>query len=235
MVQMTSANFLNCVNMVGKYKDQQTVSARFEGCTLFNREPKFTATASLNYMFQGCANLKQTLARIKVNNTTNMFAMCRDLDINEPGTTANYDNTLIAWAGRFNENNLKYNVTADFGYTMFSVNAQEAKDFLVGTMNWNIRDGGRIDGIEESFDFTIDTRLSGSTSSNSFKIPFTGSGYNIKIFWGDGLSEIYVGTLGDISHTYSTSGIYKIRIEGTLPRIYFNNTGDCKKVIALDK
>lgn len=228
----TGNSFKGCYNMVGKYKDKMWLS-NFEGCTLFNREPIGTAISLLN-TFKGCKYFKQTLARVNINQVPQMTEVCKDLDINEFGTTANYDNTLIAWSSK-SKQVMKKNVTANFGISMFSENAQPAKDFLVGTMNWKFIDGGRIDGVEESFNFMVNTSISGATNSISFRIPTIGSGYNCTVFWGDGLSNTYTGSPGNINHMYSTAGTYKIRIEGTFPRIYFNNTGDCKKVVSLDK
>ena len=63
--------------------------------------------------------------------------------------------------------------------------------------------------------------------SNNIIIPLTGGGYDFTIEWGDGTTEIKIGSPGNISHTYSTAGIKTISITTNIatgfPRIYVNN------------
>ena len=63
--------------------------------------------------------------------------------------------------------------------------------------------------------------------SNNITIPLTGSGYDFTIDWGDGTTEIKTGTPGNISHTYTSSGIKTVSITPNVltgfPRIYVNN------------
>ncbi len=52
------------------------------------------------------------------------------------------------------------------------------------------------------------------------------STYSFSVDWGDGsgIQELAgLGTLGMFSHTYTTAGIYTIKIAGAFPYIYFNN------------
>lgn len=63
---------------------------------------------------------------------------------------------------------------------------------------------------------------------NNITIPLTGSGYDFTIDWGDETpTEIKTGTPGNISHTYSSSGIKTVSITPNIltgfPRIYVNN------------
>jgi len=85
-----------------------------------------------------------------------------------------------------------------------------------------------------AFEFSINTELPGSNVF-SFYLPCSGSGYNFSVNWGDGNLDNYSGALNDVLHVYTTPGLYKISITGTFPRIYFNNTGDCQKVTALNR
>jgi surface protein len=66
--------------------------------------------------------------------------------------------------------------------------------------------------------------------SNNIIIPLTGGGYDFTIDWGDGTTEIKTGTLGNISHAYSTAGIKTVSITANVPtgfpRIYVNNFGN---------
>lgn len=54
-------------------------------------------------------------------------------------------------------------------------------------------------------------------------IPTEGSGYNYTIDFGDGIVQNNVN--GGITHIYNTPGIYTVTINGTFPRIYFNDDG----------
>ena len=67
-------------------------------------------------------------------------------------------------------------------------------------------------------------------------IPTTGDGYNYSVDWGDG-TAISTAQTGDASHTYARADEgYEVRISGTFPRIYFNNTSvDRTKIIAIDQ
>lgn len=74
------------------------------------------------------------------------------------------------------------------------------------------------------------TNLStGSSGNNQITIPtnpaFT---YNYTVDWGD--TNIDSNVTGNITHTYTTPGIYTITITGTFPAIYFNNDGDRLKI-----
>jgi surface protein len=67
-----------------------------------------------------------------------------------------------------------------------------------------------------------------SGATNLVTIPLTGAGYDFTIDWGDGIpTEIKTGAPGNISHTYSSSGIKTVRITPNIltgfPRIYVNN------------
>lgn len=71
----------------------------------------------------------------------------------------------------------------------------------------------------EPFSLTV------NASDGTFTIPTNGTGYDYTVDWGDGIIETGVGD-GDKSHTYASSGQYKIKIYGHFPTIYFNNSGD---------
>ena len=64
-------------------------------------------------------------------------------------------------------------------------------------------------------------------ADKSITIPTTGGGYNYTVDWGDGTVE--TGQTGNVTHTYTSAGDYKVEISGNFPRIFFSNTGDRKK------
>ena len=71
---------------------------------------------------------------------------------------------------------------------------------------------------DRNFEFTVDTRKTNANSSgtSSFGFSFTNSSFPVpyqnqtRIYWGDGNSDLVSTTR---NHTYSTPGIYTIRIE----------------------
>ena len=66
--------------------------------------------------------------------------------------------------------------------------------------------------------------------SNNIIIPLTVSGYDFNVDWGDGTVETKTGSPGNISHTYTSSGIKTVSITPNtpkgFPRIYVNNFGN---------
>jgi prepilin-type N-terminal cleavage/methylation domain-containing protein len=82
------------------------------------------------------------------------------------------------------------------------------------------------------FIITIKTDNTGSSASNQFTIPTTGTGYNYTVRWGDG--TVNTGVTGNITKTYSTAGTYRVAITGSFPRIFFNGTGDSLKLIEIN-
>jgi surface protein len=97
----------------------------------------------------------------------------------------------------------------------------------------------RIAGVsglpEVAFVFTINTAntSSGSTLDNQFKLPLTTStGLNCRVDWGDGnFDTITSHTAPAVTHTYSVSGNYTIRITGNLLGWQFANSGDRLKIL----
>lgn len=88
--------------------------------------------------------------------------------------------------------------------------------------------------INTAFTITIDTTKAGS-ASDTFILPTYGSGYDAYIDWGDGgVIENIAGEPGNVSHQYSESGTYQIKITGIFPTIYFNNSGDKLKLMSID-
>ena len=82
---------------------------------------------------------------------------------------------------------------------------------------------------------TWDTRnlSAGSTADNTIQLPLaTGSGYSFRVDWGDGTQNI-VRSYNDpnATHVYATPGIYTVKIWGSVPRFYFNGTGDRLKIL----
>ena len=73
----------------------------------------------------------------------------------------------------------------------------------------------------------------GSSAANQALLPLiSGSTYNFVVEWGDGNSDwITAWNDPDITHTYSASGTYTIKLIGRVGRLTFNNTGDRNKIL----
>ena len=88
--------------------------------------------------------------------------------------------------------------------------------------------------FDDAFITTWVTDNPGTSNDNQITIPtHIDSSYNYIVDWGDGTLE--TGITGDATHTYSTSGTYTVKIKGSFPRIYFNNTGDRRKLVSIDQ
>jgi hypothetical protein len=88
-------------------------------------------------------------------------------------------------------------------------------------------------GLPTEFIFTVKTDNAGTSGTNQFTLPTTGSGFNCIVNWGDGTSDAYTGTMGSPTHTYPSVGTYEIKISGVFLRIFFNNGGDRLKIIEI--
>lgn len=85
-------------------------------------------------------------------------------------------------------------------------------------------------------DFVLTVETTGTPET--FTIPCNNTGvYNATIDWGDGTADSTITTYNDadLAHSYASPGTYTIRISGSFPYIYFNNTGDRAKVRTVEQ
>ena len=87
----------------------------------------------------------------------------------------------------------------------------------------------------QSFITTWTTSNPGTSNSTSITIPTTGGGYSYDVDWDDDGVFDQFGIVGDVTHDFGVAGTYTIRIQGSFPRIYFNNGGDRQKLIAINQ
>jgi len=83
--------------------------------------------------------------------------------------------------------------------------------------------------IQTEFIILVKTDNAGTSASDQFTIPTTGTGYNYDVDWGDGTTSS--GLTGSTTHTFPSAGTYVVKISGAFPRIYFNNGGDKAKLL----
>ena len=76
-----------------------------------------------------------------------------------------------------------------------------------------------------SFSITCDTRIAGTSSSDQIQLPLiNGGNYDFIVHWGDGTEDnITAYNQAEITHTYPDSGIYELRIGGTIVRWQANS------------
>ncbi|HOY07696.1 MAG TPA: BspA family leucine-rich repeat surface protein [Saprospiraceae bacterium] len=84
---------------------------------------------------------------------------------------------------------------------------------------------------QNPFITTWKTNNPGTSGSASITIPTTGSGYNYQVDWNNDGTYDQSGITGSVFHNFGVAGTYTIRIRGAFPRIFFNNGGDCLKLL----
>lgn len=109
--------------------------------------------------------------------------------------------------------------------------------FMVAGGVWVLRSTSvHADAINNTdFVITVKSDNTGSSGTNQFTIPTTGTGYNYTVDCDNDGNPEATGQTGDYTCTFGAPGTHTIRIGGTFPRIYFNNTGDKLKLISVDQ
>ena len=93
----------------------------------------------------------------------------------------------------------------------------------------SFRFGGGAAPSDPDFTMLVKTDNAGTSASDQFTIPTTGTGYNYDVDWGDGTTSS--GLTGSTTHTFPSAGNYVVKISGAFPRIFFNNGGDKLKLL----
>jgi|GEM_PF-6481917 len=98
-------------------------------------------------------------------------------------------------------------------------------------------------GVPDNAFITIwKTANRGVSKDNQIMILTEGDGYNYGVDWGDGTYDLNL--TGDITHTYSAKGEYRVSIFGKFPKIAFGKgsdgnletvENDARKVISIEK
>jgi len=117
----------------------------FRGCSAFNQSVANFNTAKVTnmaYMFYGCIAFKQSLATFSMTLVANVTSMLQGVNINDTGTTTNYDATLVAWAAQDVPNSLNFHG----GTSKYSVagGGTAARASLEADHLWTITDGGQL-------------------------------------------------------------------------------------------
>lgn len=85
------------------------------------------------------------------------------------------------------------------------------------------------------FTFKVDTRNSGVSANDAFKLPTLSTGtYNFTVNWGDGSTDTITSyNQAEATHTYATGGIYTIECTGNFEGMNMFTSGDPLKVLEI--
>jgi surface protein len=78
------------------------------------------------------------------------------------------------------------------------------------------------------FIMLVKTNNSGTSGSNQFTIPTTGTGYNYTVVTSE---QTLTNQTGSVTLSWAVAGTYEVKISGSFPRIFFNNDGDRLKLL----
>ncbi len=228
-----------------------TMSSMFQGATAFNQNIGGWSTGNvtaMNNMFNGATVFNQNIGGWNTGNVTNMASMFQNAtgfnqDLSNwivsgvtnftnmlagvTLSTTNYDALLISWG----QQALKFNKSFSAGNSKYC-QGSFARQHIIQHFGWTIIDSGTTCTIPGDFVTTWKTDNPGVSGPASITIPTTGSGYNYSVDWGDGNTTS--GHTGNATHSYASAGTYTVKITGTFPRIYFNNTGDRQKLLSVE-
>ena len=175
-------------------------------------------------MFYNCQNLNQNLGNWDISSigtNTSTIASMEEMFTGVKMSISNFENTLLGWDNFVQNNNIPLNVNLGAGDNKYCDTGRYALNHLQNK-GWNINfsnNGGlELYSICDPNKFVLTVNVS---ANESITIPTdTNLTYNYKIYWGDETSEENV--TGNITHTYSESGTYPVKISGDFPRINFS-------------
>jgi surface protein len=206
------------------------VSYMFGQASLFNQSItgwSVSAVTNMAGMFSDAISFDQNIGTWDVSNVSFMNNMFEGVTL----STQNYDSTLCGWS---NLPTLQSNVVFDGGNSQYTTSAVTCIVTLsTSPYDWTILNGG-----QSRFESTWDTTNTsfGSSAANQIELPLVGFGgiYNFFVDWGDGNTDnITVWNDPAKLHTYTTPGVYTIKIYGQIEGFRFNGGGDRNKILSI--
>lgn len=117
-----------------------TMKEMFRNCSSFNQDLsawKVEKVLTMESMFANASSFNQDLSTWDIRGVKNMDSMFRNVELN----TNFYSAMLIAWS----KLPLKMDVSFHGGDSKYLVGAPEtARNYLTETLNWDIKDGGKL-------------------------------------------------------------------------------------------
>ncbi|MCC5942355.1 MAG: BspA family leucine-rich repeat surface protein [Balneolaceae bacterium] len=212
----------------------ENMTGMFENAASFNQpiiDWDISSVTVMRSMFNNATSFNQDIGVWNVADITDMDGMLNNSGL----STANYDATLTGWAA------LPPMPARDFGAEGLEYCAEAARNTLTDDYGWTITDAGLSTGCSTSEPFvtTWQTNNPGHSNDNQIRIPGFGNGYDFTVDWGDGNSDDFVWSSGEIAHhvehTYAAEGIYTVTITGDFPRIFFDDAGDKEKILSVEQ
>lgn len=122
----------------------EDMSGAFAGCTVFNQSFSSWDTSAVQQIWwfaRNCYALKGSFASFNMSSILAADQMLAGVNINEIGSTANYDATLISWASQ----SLHSAINFHGGTSKYSDSGAAARLVLTNAPNsWVITDGGHV-------------------------------------------------------------------------------------------
>ncbi|MGH1387804.1 BspA family leucine-rich repeat surface protein [Kordia sp.] len=203
-------NVSNVINMTGMFLDAYAFNGDITTWNTSN-------LVSANGMFASASSFNQNLGAWDISSLNNAFAMFSNTSL----STTNYDNLLIGWANLdAGETQIPTGSAFDAPQSLYC-NGEAARTELMSTYGWAISDGGRdpFCGVTEEELFITEWNANGN---RIIEIPTSGNGYNYQVDWGDGTFSY--NQTGNVSHEYTSTGQYDVKIYGDFPRIHFGSS-----------
>ncbi len=184
------------------------MNSMFKNNTIFNQPLDNWDTEqvlTMGGMFENALAFDQPLGNWSFLNNTNVSTFMNGKTADDY-SAENYCILLDNLANQFTYNSL----TLDMGTIVYFDGCQDSIDILVNDRGWDINDGGDIpEPLPTIFEFTI------NNNGDTLELPYLATGtYSGTIDYGDG--TVVPNTYANRSHTYATSGVYNVTIDGDI-------------------
>jgi len=222
----------------------RSMNSAFAGCRklkiLAHDTPDLSEVTDMSSMFRNARSINEPVGDWDVSNVENMSNMFDyATSFNQPignwniahvtdmsnfltnaksFSTENYDALLQHWS--------QLSLQAGVTFTgVYYCKGEEARTSIIENHHWNIDDKGGSCLV-----LKIKTDNRGSSEDNQFTVISKRGGYYY-VDWGDGSTD--KNAIGGITHSYTSIGIYTIRIEGRYPHISFSDQVDKEKILEI--
>jgi surface protein len=185
-------------------------------------------------MFQNATSFNRYLFNWNLNQNVNLNNIFNSSGLD----CGNYSVTLIGWDTN-NPNVINRNL-GNLSGIQYGTNAELARNSLISrgwTFNGDVP--STVDCLLPFFVTTWKSNNPGSSASNQITIPTTGTGYNYNVYWEDttnvSINGASINQAGSTTLTFPDTGVYRVKIIGNFPRIYFNSGGDRQKILSIEQ
>ena len=189
-----------------------------------------SSVTGMNFMLAGCTNLDADLSNWDVSSIKNAEGFMAGAGL----STMNYDRILSGWSSQ----PVQSGVTISFGDTKYSIQSGELYRNALLSSGWVITDGGRPPiGFISTWNTTITDGNNYPSNTppsptDTVVLPLLSFGvYDFGVDWGDGSQDqITSYNQSEVTHQYSSTGIYTISITGGITGWRFAGGGDDDKI-----